>query len=360
MTNFIVLIKQYLPLFEVLALSLILSFVSSCAVNKIIKTYFLPLKVNSFNTVIFAIKRSAFIIFLLLYFNFFSYQLNLPIKLHFIETVVNILSIIALSLMALKLLDYIDIWLERKKYLDKSTNVGMLITRAFLLKKILRLIILILAVAMILLNFSAVKEIGKGILISAGVLGGILAFAAQKIFSNIFSSMSFILNSPIQVGDIIRIDAETGTVEKITLNQIQIRTWDLRLLIYPLDYFFKNPFQNLSHLEQGLLGTVFLYTDYKVDIEKIRYALLNILQSSTLWDKKTNSLQITAIDLTGIQLRALIGADNVADLWNLCCYVREHLIVFIQNNCPEVLPRERIQLDGFNYNEKIVKKGIEV
>jgi small-conductance mechanosensitive channel len=339
------LIKPYLPFIEAIAGSLLLGFLSSYFLYRIIKKYYTPNSITPTSIIFSACQRAFYIILPLIYFSFFAGLMNLTTTFYIVEVAVKILITIAFSAAAIKFLDYIDIWLARKKkYRAEGLNYGSLVTRAYLLKKILTTVIIFIATSLILLNFPAVKEIGKGILISASLIGGMLAFAAQKVFSNFFSGLDFILNKPMSVGDMVSIGSETGSIEKITLNQIHLRTWDMRLIIYPLSYFNENPFQNLSYDQFGLKGTIFLYADYTVDIENIRQALTRILEKSTLWDKYTNSLQVVEVNVNNMQLRAVVGAKNLGDLWNLRCEVREKLIKHIQQTSPAALPKNYVQL----------------
>ncbi len=345
MLDILILAKQYFRLIEACVASLILGLFSNYVLHRVIKKYYISKNITPSRIVLSAFMRFLYIILPLMFFSFFASLMNLTTTFYIVEISVKILITVACCLAAIKILDYIDIWLERKRN-SQGLNYGMLITRAYLIKNILTAIIIFITISLILLNFSVVKEIGKAILISAGVIGGILAFAAQKIFTNFFSGLDFILNKPISIGDNIKIESETGTVEKITLNQIHLRTWDLRLIIYPLSYFNEKPFQNLSRDEFGFKGIVVLLIDYAANIDNIRQALTAILQKSFLWDKKSNTLQVVEVNENNIQLRIVVSAKNIGDLWNLQCEVREKLIKHIQQTNPEALPKKYIRLIG--------------
>lgn len=362
MTEFLNLIKLNIWLIQALGASLILGLLSNYSLYCFVRKYYHPIIITPLSVIISAFKRAFYFIFPLIYFSLLVSLFNLPKTFYFLEILIKILITLALSLSAIKLLDYIDIWLERKKNGDiNPTNLGVFITRAYLLKKVFTLVIMFLTFALILLNFPVVKEIGQGLLISAGVIGGILAFAAQKIFSSVFSGLNFILNKPIKVGDLIRISSELGTIEKITLNQIHLRSWDLRLIVYPLTYFMENSFQNLSHAENGLRGVVYFYTDYNVDIEQLRQVLVKILSDSPLWDKNSNTLEMTEANEKTIQLRAVVSAKNAGDLWKLRCHVRQQMIKFIQMNSPEIFSKERLQLERrYVSNKKNSQRGLPI
>ena len=76
-------------------------------------------------------------------------------------------------------------------------------TKFYLLKNIIKVIIVILSIAFFLMSFESVREIGKGLLLSATVAGGILMFAAQGIFSNIISGIQLAFIQSFNIGDTI-------------------------------------------------------------------------------------------------------------------------------------------------------------
>lgn len=46
-----------------------------------------------------------------------------------------------------------------------------------------------------------------------------------------------------------------------------------------------------------------------------------------------------------MQVRFLMSAHSSVMAWELRCYVREHLVAFIQREYPQFLPRLRAQLE---------------
>ena len=66
----------------------------------------------------------------------------------------------------------------------------------------------------------------KPILATAGVLGVAVGFGAKKIVEDIFTGLSIILSGQLRLGDYVTVNDSTGTVEKITLTMIVIRTFN--------------------------------------------------------------------------------------------------------------------------------------
>jgi len=100
--------------------------------------------------------------------------------------IVKVLFILVIIWSAIKIMDYLDIWLLRKSHFPKESSLYGLFTKYHLLKNIAKLFIFILAIALLLLSFDSVREIGKGMLVSAGVASALLALSAQKLVSILF------------------------------------------------------------------------------------------------------------------------------------------------------------------------------
>ena len=80
-------------------------------------------------------------------------------------------------------------------------------------------------------------------------------------------------------------------------------------------------------------------------MERVREKLHEILEGSDLWDGEVWGLQVTDAKESTLELRALMGAHNSSDAWDLRCLVREQLIAFLQSEYPQSLPRLRAELD---------------
>jgi small-conductance mechanosensitive channel len=133
-----------------------------------------------------------------------------------------------------------------------------------------------------------------------------------------------------------------------------VNIWDKRRLIVPTTYFIEKPFQNWTKTSSEILGTVFLYTDYKVPFDEIRKELTQILHSTDLWDGQVNNLQVTNSQPQNVEIRALMSAKDSSIAWDLRVYVREKLVTFLQQNYPESLPHTRVMIKN-STPEKIDK-----
>ncbi len=218
-------------------------------------------------------------------------------------------------------------------------------TQILLIQRILIVIILFVTLAIMLLTFDKVRQIGMSLLASAGIIGIILGFAAQKTLGNLLAGIQIAIAQPIRLGDVVIIENEWGWIEEINLTYVVMRIWDLRRLIIPISFFIENPFQNWTRISAALLGTVYLYADYTVPVEAVRQELFRILEKSEYWDGKVKGLQVTNTTDRIVELRALMSAVDSPTTWNLRCEVREKLLLFIQKNYHESLPQMRVTLE---------------
>jgi small-conductance mechanosensitive channel len=218
-------------------------------------------------------------------------------------------------------------------------------TQIGVIENVITVVIIVLTVSLMLMTFGKVRQIGTSIFASAGIIGIILGFAAQKTLGNIIAGIQIALAQPIRLDDVVIVENEWGWIEEITLTYVVIRVWDLRRLIIPISYFVEKPFQNWTRTSADLLGSVYIYTDYTIPVGEMRSELTRIVENNPLWDKKVNTLQVTNATETTIELRALMSASDSPTAWRLRCEVREKLLEFLQEKFPGSLPRTRVEFN---------------
>jgi len=217
-------------------------------------------------------------------------------------------------------------------------------TQFGILRKIAIVAISVLSLGLVLMSFEEFRQLGTGILASAGLVGLVVGFAAQKTLGNLLAGIQLAITQPIRIDDVVIVEGEWGRIEEITLTYVVVRIWDLRRLILPISYFLERPFQNWTRVSADILGTVFLYMDYTVPVEAIRAELKRIVQGSEKWDGEVCGVQVTNTSTQGIEVRALVSAADASKAWDLRCEVREKLVAFLQHEYPEALPRLRGEL----------------
>lgn len=231
--------------------------------------------------------------------------------------------------------------LRFRQGLTSDFRARRIYTQARLFKRIAMIVVTVLALAMTLMTFDGIREVGMSILASAGLATVVLGFAAQKTLGNLFAGIQIAITQPIRINDTVTLENELGTVEEISLTYVVIRIWDLRRLIVPINYFLEKPFQNLTRTSTDLLCPIWFYADYSLPIEVVRKKFMEILTASSYWDQKVATLQVTDAQENTIKVRALASAKDSSSSWNLRCEILEKLIGFITEHYPQSLPHLR-------------------
>ncbi len=217
-------------------------------------------------------------------------------------------------------------------------------TQFRIVERIIVFTIILFAVAVALLTFEQVREVGVTMLTSAGIIGIIVGFAAQKTLGNLLVGIQIAISQPIRIDDAILVEGEFGRVEEINLTFVVVKLWDERRQIVPINYFIEKTFQNWTRVSTELLGTVYFYLDYNAPIEAMRQELGRILAETPLWDQKASALQVTNVKESTLEVRILVSASNSGRTFDLRCLVREKMITFLQQQYPECLPRNRVEM----------------
>lgn len=256
------------------------------------------------------------------------------------------LTILAVAWFLIKSTSVLEAVLLQRYRMDVSDNLQArrIHTQSRILKRLLTAIIVVLAAGMLLMSIDKFRELGTGILASAGIAGLVVGLAAQKTLGNFIAGIQIAIAQPIRIDDVVIVEGEWGRIEEISLTYVVVRIWDLRRLILPISYFLEKPFQNWTRVSADLLGTVYLYLDYRVPVEKIRAELQRLLEASDDWDKAASGVLVTNADSRTIEVRALMSAADSGKLWTLRCHIREKLIEFLRKEYPETLPRARVEL----------------
>lgn len=274
------------------------------------------------------------------------------------ERVGSILLIVSLSWAAIVFIRIVkQIFLE-KYDVSKENNLRSrkFQTQFNILERVLVFLIVLISIGLILMLFDEVKRIGISLFASAGVAGVIIGLAAQRVIGAVLAGIQIAITQPIRLDDVVVIEGEWGRIEEITLTYVVVRIWDQRRLVVPSTYFFEKPFQNWTRTSAEILGTVFIYTDYHVSFDALRKELTRLLESTPLWDKRVNVLQVTDAKQNSVEVRALMSAKDSGTAWDLRVFVREKLIEFLQKNYPGSLPRTRVLIEG---KENILKDEVD-
>lgn len=270
-----------------------------------------------------------------------------PEQFNFLIDLLKILIILSFSIIAVRLLYVIQDVLYDRYDIDNENNLKArkVRTQIVFLRKIGIVIIAILAISLILLSFESVRKYGATLLTSAGVAGIVVGFAAQKTLANLLAGLQIAFTQPIRMDDAVVVEGEWGWVEEINLTYVVVKIWDMRRLVLPITYFTETPFQNWTRSSSQILGVVKLYVDYSAPLDDLRKEFERLLEQTDLWDGDVKSFQISDNSEKTMTLRLLMSARSSPLAWDLRCYMREHMIDYLQQKHPHALPKTRALLD---------------
>jgi small-conductance mechanosensitive channel len=271
-----------------------------------------------------------------------------PDDLFFIHSLRHITELLLITALAWLAIRFVDATIEASNILfpvniENNLRARGIQTQFRVLGQTLTFLIILIATAVALTTFPGASKIGTGLLASAGVAGLAVGFAAKPVLGNLLAGLQIAITQPIRLDDVVIVEGEWGRIEEITGTYVVVRIWDQRRLVVPLQWFIEHPFQNWTRTSSEIIGSIFLWIDYRMPIAALRTEVTRICDNAKDWDKRLCSTQVTEASDRAIQIRVLVSTTNADKGWDLRCHVREELIAFVQREYPQYLPRLRVE-----------------
>jgi small-conductance mechanosensitive channel len=276
---------------------------------------------------------------------------NLALPENWPVPVLRVTGLVTIGAIAWAIITTIQLWSDlvvARHRIDVEDNLlaRQLGTRVDILTRAAVIVVIIIAVGMELMTFPEVRTIGTTLLASAGLAGIVVGLAARPLFENLVAGIQLALTQPIRIDDVVVIETQFGRIEEIHSTYVVVRLWDLRRLVVPLTYFINTPFENWTRRTANLMGEVYVFADWTLDVAALRAEIPKIVERSPLWDKQFQNLQVTDVTDRAVQIRALVTARNSGDLFDLRCFVREEIVAYIREHQPHAMPKLRVELPG--------------
>lgn len=115
----------------------------------------------------------------------------------------------------------------------------------------------------------------------AGALGIGIGFGLQNIVNNFMSGIILLFDPSIQVGDMVQIGEDWGTVNRINIRTTIVQTFDNASLIIPNSQMLSNRVTNWSFKDPKVRRQVDVGVAYGSDVQKVRTILLKIVSDMT-------------------------------------------------------------------------------
>lgn len=129
----------------------------------------------------------------------------------------------------------------------------------------------IIAAALVLM-LEVVNVNLTAIIASAGIVSLAFSFGAQYLIRDLLAGLFLLSEGTVQIGDLVRLDADMGTVERITLRTMQIRKFSGELLTVP-----NGAVTRIGNLSRGYGRAVVQITvPYAADVGRALEALRDV------------------------------------------------------------------------------------
>ena len=111
----------------------------------------------------------------------------------------------------------------------------------------------------------------------AGALGIGIGFGLQNVVNNFVSGIILLFDPSIQVGDMVQVGEDWGTVNRINIRTTIIQTFDNASLIIPNSEMISNKVTNWSFKDPKVRRQVDVGVAYGSDVQLVRKILLQIV-----------------------------------------------------------------------------------
>lgn len=211
----------------------------------------------------------------------------LEIILNFFDlsTFISIILIIISSLIVIKIGEYVLSILEKRYDLN--------LTAHYLFKDLFKYLVIILAITWIL------QLIGiniQNIVISLGIVGIAVGFASKDIVSNFISGLFVITDKQIEVGKVIEVDGQKGTIRKVGFRNTYLINQDQHRIIVPNSVLSTKPYKIYKPNEDHRLRVVSTLPNY-LDLLEFEKEFNDIIMQYEQVDK-TKKIFIRPLEFT--------------------------------------------------------------
>lgn len=219
------------------------------------------------------------------------------------EKVFFIIIIIVLATILLRLITF------SMKHLKKNTDIDM--TGPYLIRDLLQYTIYIVAALLILEIFGINIQ---GILVSIGIVGIIIGFAAKDAISNIMSGMFLLIDKTVKVGETITVNNFKGEVIQVGFRTTTIKTADNVIITIPNSQLGNTPYANNTN-ELTTLLTLPILLSPNIDIEEFEKKAIETCKNFDFTVKDSvMKVNVKEINEMGTNIVLVIGVSDYKNI----------------------------------------------
>ena len=180
----------------------------------------------------------------------------------------RIVIVLVVALLMVRLIAFVTIQMFKKRF---SQQTLMIMKKTIIYSGVT--IAWMIVLAQFGLNLTA-------LLGAAGIAGIAIGFAAQTSLSNVISGVFLISEKSFSVGDVIRVEAHTGTVLTIDLLSVKLRTFDNQYIRVPNETLIGSEVTNITRFPIRRFDMEFV-VKFGSDLDLLKEVLLDCARSNT-------------------------------------------------------------------------------
>lgn len=166
----------------------------------------------------------------------------------------------------------------------------------------------------------ALNELGwnvSGLVISLGIVGIAVGFAARDTLSNFIAGIFILADKSFKVGDIVEMSGQQGKVLKLGLRLTTIKTVDNKIITVPNSTFSKNIYVNHTSSDTRRVG-LDINIPYELELEDTVNSLVK-KASECQWALKEPKPNVLIKEMTDTGVKASLNVW-VNDPWKVATY----------------------------------------
>ncbi len=198
-----------------------------------------------------------------------------------------------------------------------SEQFDLELTVTQVLQEIVLYSIIVIA-AIIILDFFGINI--TGLVLSLGILGIVVGFAARDTLSNFISGLFVLGTKSFKVGDFIEVSGQMGTVTKMGFRITNMVTIDNKAITIPNSIFSTDPLINYTALDKRIVDLE-ITIPYELDLEDVIKSLEE-KASTQNWALIGTKPKIIVKELTDVGVNVTLNVWT-NDPWNVTIYRSE-------------------------------------
>ncbi len=210
------------------------------------------------------------------------------------------------------------------------------------------------------------------LLAGAGIMGLVIAFAAQDTLSNFFSGIHLLLDRPFKIGDVVYMEpGNYWQVLNVGMRSTRLLSiFDNELVIMPNNTVANQKIINIVKPDSKIRKRIKVSVAYGTDLEKVSDILFEIAKNhpNVLKDEGSEPIvRITDFGDSGIEVLVVMWIDEVMNQWLVLSDIRKEIdIRFKKEQITIPFPQRTVWLNNVdqpkdtpNKEESHDEKGAE-